>query len=147
MRMMRRKIDETDLTLLQILEENGRIPYLKLSAKLGITGTAVRKRVQKLLAEGVIRKFTADIEPKKIGYEAVAMLGIDVSPDAIVRVASELANIPNVKKVYTASGEHAIIAEVWAKDMTELQSLLDEKIGKIPGVSKVTPSLVLSRIK
>lgn len=145
--MMRRKIDETDLTLLQILEENGRMPYLKLSAKLGITGTAVRKRVQKLLTEGVIRKFTADIEPRKVGYEAVAILGVDVTPDAIVRVANELANIPNVKRVYTASGEHAVIAEVWAKNMGELQSLIDEKISKISGVSKVTPSLILSRVK
>ncbi len=70
----------SNFKLLQILRENARTPFVKIAELFGVSETAVRKRVKRLEEQGVIKKYTVEINPKKIGFE-VALIGLDTKPE------------------------------------------------------------------
>jgi len=140
-------LDEIDMKIISILEENARTPYTIIGEKLGLSEATIRKRVEKLEKEGVILRYTLDVNPKKLGYHSITLLGLDAEPHMLLEVAETLAAMEEVKKVFTSTGGHMIMAEVWARDGKELSRLLSQKIGQIPGVKKLCPAIVLERIK
>jgi len=141
------EIDELDLSILEILQENGRASYTEIAEKLHLSESTIRKRVQGLLRRGVIRKFTAEIDSSRIGLNTVAIVGIDVDPTELLVVAQKLCDIQEIHSVATSTGDHMIMTEIWTKDGRELTRLISEKIGKIKGIRRVCPSIILEKFK
>lgn len=140
-------MDETDLAILRILQEDASLPFTEIARKLKISESTVRKRVEKLKREGVIKKFTIIVDPLKIGFNAIAIVGIDADPSKILDVAKRLCEMPETRYVATSTGDHMIIAEVWAKNAMDLLRTINEKIGTIDGVKKVCPAIILEKLK
>lgn len=140
-------VDEVDLRITEILEEDASLPYAEIARRLGLDESTVRKRVAALKRAGVIKKFTIVVDPRKLGFGAVALVGVDVEPHALFSVAEELARLSEVRYVATSTGDHMIMAEIWAKDGRELAKILSDKVGSMPGVRRVCPSVVLERLK
>ncbi|MEM4520148.1 MAG: Lrp/AsnC family transcriptional regulator [Candidatus Bathyarchaeia archaeon] len=140
-------MDETDLAILRILQEDASISFIEIARRLRISESTVRKRVEKMRREGVIKRFTVVIDPPKIGFNAVAMIGIDVDPSKVLEVVQKLCELPETKSVATSMGDHMIMAEVWAKNTMELLKILNEKIAVIDGVKRVCPAIILEKIK
>lgn len=143
---MKHLIDEKDLRILRILANNSRIPLTHLASELGITDVAIKKRIKKLEEDGTIIRYTVVVNPEKVGYNSVAWIGINVEPGKIITVARKVGDMPQVIFVALTSGDHEIIAEIWAKNNNELAKII-ENIGKIEGVTGVYPSIVLDIIK
>jgi Lrp/AsnC family transcriptional regulator for asnA, asnC and gidA len=140
-------LDEKDLEIIRVLQANARTPFLELARRLRMSESAVRKRVSRLEREGVIERYTVVVNPSKLGYNAVAIVGLDVTPDKYLAVVESLAGLEQVRSVVTSTGDHMIMAEVWARDNRELAYILLQKIGKLEGVTRVCPAIVLERIK
>jgi Lrp/AsnC family transcriptional regulator for asnA, asnC and gidA len=140
-------LDETDMKILQMLEEDGRRSFTEIAEKLKVSESAIRKRVSTLQSTGVIKKFTIRVDNAKIGLNTVAIVGIDVESDKMLEIAQLLCNDREVKCVATSSGEHMIMLEVWARNGKELSRLISERIAKIDGVKKICPALILERLK
>ncbi|MEB3772596.1 MAG: AsnC family transcriptional regulator, partial [Desulfurococcales archaeon] len=66
-------IDEKDKVIVDMLRENARVSYSEIARKLGISEVAVMKRVKKLEASGVIKKYTVIVDYKKLGYNMVSI--------------------------------------------------------------------------
>ena len=140
-------MDEKDLKILEILREDSSIPFTEIARRLRLSESTVRKRVSSMVEEGVIRRFTVVLEPSKVGYNTVAIVGIDVEPSMLLEVAQRLSEIPEAKYVATSTGDHMIMAEIWARDGKELSRILSEKLGRIEGITKICPSIILERFK
>ncbi|RLG52010.1 MAG: transcriptional regulator [Thermoproteota archaeon] len=140
-------MDGRDHVILRILESDARTPYVEIARRLGISESSVRKRVRKLESQGVIKRYTIDVDPEKLGYKAVALIGVDTEPSKCMDVARKLAEFDEVRKVFTATGKHMLIIEVWARDTTQLTKLIYTKYSKIDGVSRIVPAIVLKRVK
>ncbi|KUO39514.1 MAG: transcriptional regulator [Candidatus Hadarchaeum yellowstonense] len=140
-------VDAVDLKIIRMLEEDGSLPFTKIARKLGLDESTVRKRVLSLKKSGVIRKFSIVVEPAKIGFNAVALVGVDVAPDKLLEIAERLAQMPETRYVVTSTGDHMIMTEIWARNSKELSQILSEKIGAIEGVKKICPAIVLEKIK
>jgi Lrp/AsnC family transcriptional regulator for asnA, asnC and gidA len=140
-------VDEKDLKILEILREDSSIPFTEIARRLRLSESTVRKRVSSMVEEGVIRRFTVVLEPSKVGYNTVAIVGIDVEPSMLLEVAQRLSEIPEAKYVATSTGDHMIMAEIWARDGKELSRILSEKVGRIEGITKICPSIILERFK
>lgn len=140
-------LDEKDRTIIQILEKNARTPFTELARTLGVSEAAVRKRVENLQKKGIIEKYTIKVDPSKMGYETVTILGLDVEAQHFLEATRRLAKIDEIRWLATSTGDHMIMAEIWARDGNELSKIITEKIGKIPGVKKVCPAIILKRIK
>jgi len=139
-------VDERDVEILRFLMENSRTPLTEIAKRLGISDVAVKKRLRKLEEEGVIRRYTVIIDPSKLGFRNVSITGIDVEPDKIFEVAEELSSRDYVKYVAITTGDHTIMAEIWAKDHSELTKILNE-IEKLPGVKRICPSIIVETLK
>ncbi len=139
-------LDDKDLMIINMLKENSRIPYTDIARKLGISDVAVLKRIRKLEQLGVIKKYTIIVDPKKLGYNAVSITGIDSEPEHLFNVLEELKNKDYVNFLALTSGDHSIIAIIWARDSRELARIHDE-ISKINGVKRVCPALILDILK
>lgn len=140
-------IDEIDKKIIGILQKNARTPYTEIAKKVGLSEGAVRKRVSSLEEKGIIKKYIAIIDPKKLGYENITILGLDVEPTKLLEIANEIAKIEEAKRVYISTGDHMIMAEIWAKDGKELSEILTKKIGKLTGIKRICPAIILENIK
>ncbi|MEM3770369.1 MAG: Lrp/AsnC family transcriptional regulator [Candidatus Bathyarchaeia archaeon] len=140
-------MDELDLKILKLLEEDGRLAFMDIAKKLRLSESTIRKRVQTLKENGVIKRFTVEIDPAKIGLNTVAIVGIDVDPPKLLEVAQKLCEFKEIRCVATSTGDHMIMTEIWTKDGRELTRLISEKIGPIEGIKKICPAIILEKLK
>ncbi|HEC76070.1 MAG TPA: Lrp/AsnC family transcriptional regulator [Thermoplasmatales archaeon] len=140
-------IDEIDKKIIEMLQRNARTPFTRIAEEIGLSEGAVRKRIDNLEKNGIIKKYIAVINPKKLGYNSITLLGLDVEPTKLLDIANEIAKIKEAKNVYLSTGDHMIMAEIWAKDGKELSEILAQKIGKIDGVKRLCPAIILEKIK
>ncbi len=139
--------DEHDRKIIQMLEQNSRRSFNDISKKLKLSESAVRKRVVALQDKGVIKKFTIQVDPAKLGANSVSIVGVDVEPTKLLEVAQKLCEIKEVRSVSTSTGDHMIMTEIWAKDGRELTKILSEKIGAMDGIKKICPAMILEKFK
>jgi len=142
---VKHSMDERDLRIIEVLVGNARIPRSRIAEALGITETAVRKRISKLEKEGIILGYRAVVDYRKINM-VQSFTGIDVDPDALINVMRELRKISGVVSLYLTTGDHNLIAEIICKDMDELEEI-HEKIMKIHGVKRICPAIVTEIIE
>jgi len=139
-------IDEIDKKILEILTKNARTPYTQIAKEVGLSEGAIRKRVASMEEKGLIKKYVAIIDLKKLGYNSITLLGMDVEPTMLLEISKKVAEIEEAKHVFISTGDHMIMAEIWAKDGNDLSRILS-KIGKIKGVKKLCPAIILEEIK
>ena len=140
-------LDEIDLKLLSLLQEDGRMSQHDLAEAVGLSSPATGERLRKLEERGVIRGFTAILDPKLLGRDVTAFIavGIDGSkfyPEFVER-AREHAEILECHAV-TGQGSHLI--KIRTRDTSTLERLLAE-IQSWPGVHWTQTSIVLSSLK
>lgn len=140
-------MDDTDLVILNLLQEDASMPFTEIARRLKISESTVRKRVEKLRREGVIKKFTVVVDPLKLGFNAISIVGVDVEPSKILEVAQKLCELPEARYVATSTGDHMIMIEVWAKNTRDLLNIVDEKIGAVDGVKRICPAIILEKLK
>lgn len=139
-------IDEKDRIIIEMLMKNARTPLTEIARKLGITDVAVKKRIKRLEKEGIILGYGLKINPTRIGYQSIAILGLDVDPEKLLSIANEIKKKEYAKYVALTTGDHVIIAEIWVRDNFELSRIIQE-IGKIHGVKSIKPAIVLEILK
>jgi len=140
-------IDERDMLIIDILQENARTPYTEIAARLGVGESAIRKRVKALEEAGVIESYTIVVNPAKLGYNSVSLVGLDVEPTHFLDVAIRMTEFPEVKFVATSTGDHMIMTEIWLKDGRALGEFIAEKIGRLEGVHRVCPAVIMEKLK
>ncbi len=140
-------MDKKDLKIIELLQENSRISYTEMARILGVTETTIRKRIADMEKKGIIKKYTIEVNPEKLGYKNVTILGMDVEPRYLLEAAKKLAEIEEAKWVATSTGDHMIMAEIWTKNGEELFNLITKKISKIRGVKDLCPAIIMERIK
>lgn len=142
-----RIIDALDIKILKLLEEDGRASFTEIARKLKLNESTVRKRILRLKSKQVIKKFSIEIDPSKIGFHTVAIIGIDVEPAKLLEAVQQICEIPAARYVATSTGDHMILTEIWAKDGRALTSLISNQIGKIEGIKKICPAIILEKLK
>ena len=140
-------MDGNDHKIIAALQEGARTPLRKISKRVHMSESAVRKRVKRLEHLGVIERYTIVVNPSKLGYDTMAVVGLDVSPEKHEEVIEKLANLEEVKKLSTSTGKFMIMGTVWAHDNSELNDIVLQKIGMIEGVKKTHTAIILELIK
>ena len=140
-------IDEKDLKIIDMLRENARTPVTTIASRLGVSESTIRKRIRALEKNGVITQYTVIVDPAKLGYKSVSIVGINVESTHLLDVAMRMTEFPEVKFVATSTGDHVIITEIWLNDSKELGRFITEKIEKQEGVKRVSPTIILENWK
>lgn len=130
------ELDGIDRKLLAELERDGRTAYSDLAEVVGLTPGGVRKRVMRLVDDGVL-KVVGVTDPLKLGFEAMAMLALTVEGDPH-EVADRLAAIPSVVYTVIGGGSFDILVEVLAEDTRHMSSVINAQVRAVPGVRSLT---------
>ncbi len=80
-----------------------------------------------------------------MGFKINALIGIDTKPERLVHVINKLKKDRDIISLYTSSGDHMLMIEVWLEDSDGLARFI-KKIERIPGVTRVCPAIILERI-
>lgn len=137
---MKERIDEIDMKLIKLLKENARMKYSSLALELGISESAVRKRLRKLVSSGIIKKFTIEYV---VSNEVRAAILIKISPPKPVpEVSKEIVKIEGVDTVYEVTGDNDILVIVKAPSIDAINKCID-KIRAIPGVASTNTLIIL----
>jgi Lrp/AsnC family transcriptional regulator for asnA, asnC and gidA len=140
------KIDELDLKIISHLQENGRIPIAELAKRLNQPENTVRYRIERLLKNGVIRRFTALVDPRALGLNVSAAVMFKVDPKKLDQLLEKLTSMKDVTNVYQLSGEWDLIAVVFAKDIQDLHERVEE-LRRMEGVKEMNVMITTRVIK
>jgi Lrp/AsnC family transcriptional regulator for asnA, asnC and gidA len=139
--------EATEKRILSVLEEDAKASYAEIADRADVSKPTVRKYIQKLEEEGVIVGYSADVDPKKLSGQSIAIVGVDVASEQYVEVTRALKELDAVESLYTSSGDHTLMAEVRAPDGDSLGEIINDEIMELDGVSAAHPSFLQERLK
>ncbi|AJY76544.1 Lrp/AsnC family transcriptional regulator [Paenibacillus beijingensis] len=141
------RLDTVDKQILEALHENGRVSYTELAQKIGMSRVAIQARINSMIDEGVIERFTIVINPAKIGVMVSAFFNVDIEPQFLDEVAEKLEMEPSVTSLYHMTGPSTLHMHGIFETTEEMERFLLEKLYKMPGIVKVESQLLLNRYK
>ena len=140
-------MDKLDRAILDHLLEDGRAGYAAIGDRVGLSAPAVKRRVDRLMADGVIRGFTVVIDPDQMGWAVEAYVEVhcqgSVSPEEL---RSAFAKVPEVHDAATVSGPADAILRIVARDVGDLERALERVRVETQNVDHTNTSIVLSRL-
>ena len=136
-------VDSLDRSILAVLRDSGRAPFVDIASKVGVTERTVRTRMKRLEEDGVIRGYTI----REAGIGLTALVRIKVGPGTeIGSLAGELTGWDGVECVYEISGDADLIGIVHVDDTVALRDLLDRMWLTAPGdITSTLTELVLEQ--
>ncbi len=137
----------TEARILEALEEDAQASYTEIADRAGVSKPTVRKYIRRLEEEGVIVGYSAEVDPKKLSGQSIALVGIDVASERYVDAARALEALDAVERLYSSSGDHTLMAEVRAADGNALGDVIQADILGIDGVTAAHPSFLQERLK
>jgi len=139
-------IDDKDKAILALLAKNARATITSIASVIKVSDVATKKRLQKLENNKVVLGYRVIVNPRELGYEAVALIGINAEPGKVVEIADILSSRQDTTFVAITSGDHEIMVEVWAKNTKELLSKIKEIEG-LSGVKELCPAIIVNVVK
>jgi Lrp/AsnC family leucine-responsive transcriptional regulator len=118
--------DPVNVEILEALAANPRIANAKLARVVGMSGPAVRERVQRLEESGLIRGVRLDLDPKLQGYPVAVMVRIRPIPGQLAKIIELAQNTARVVECHRITGEDCFIMRLYLESIDELDSVLDE---------------------
>jgi Lrp/AsnC family transcriptional regulator for asnA, asnC and gidA len=103
-------ISKIDKKILELLQEDARIPITKIAQEVNMSENGVKYRLEKLESKGVIKRFAVLIDPKKVGKNVMAIFNIEIEPKKNRNAIPKLKKIENFIKIYNTTGDYSITA-------------------------------------
>jgi DNA-binding Lrp family transcriptional regulator len=140
------RIDDIDRQIVASLIADGRSSYAEIGALVSLSAPAVKRRVDRLRSAGVIRGFTAVVDPAAVGWSTEAFVELFcVGRTSPAQLAQATRRHPEVVGAYTVSGEADALVHLRAADIGHLEQVL-ERLRAEPFVSSTRSTIVLSRL-
>jgi len=142
--------DRFDMAILRELLADSRKTLQEIGAAVNLSPTTCWSRIKRLEAEGVIKRYTADLNRAKLGWQDTESVQhpLDSHTDeALYEFGQTLATIPEVMEAYLISGDYDYFIRIAVKNTRDYERLLREKLYKIPGIRHSKSSFVLRVLK
>lgn len=146
-------MDEKDEKILELLKENSKLTTQQISKKILIPITTVHNRIKKLEKNGIIKKYTLEIDNKKIGKNITAYIHIVVDYKLLkgikmsqLELANKIKQNEYVEEAAMVTGGTDIIIKMRAKNVDELNYFVTKYLRNIDGIEKTQTTIVLSEL-
>jgi DNA-binding Lrp family transcriptional regulator len=139
-------MDTIDQQIVALLRENARRSYQDIGSRVSLSAPAVKRRVDRLEGDGVIRGYAALVDPAALGWETQALVALYCEGRMTAdEVSDAVSHHPEVAAAYTVAGEASAMLHVRAHDTRHLEEAL-ERIRDAPGVTRTQTQIVLSTL-
>lgn len=135
------KLDDIDKRIISALQADGRRPYSRIAADLGVSESVVRYRAQRLEQAGVLQ-VVGIADPLRIGFDRMALIGLKVRPGSLDDVCAAVTELPETSYVAALAGSFDAIVEVVCRDTAHFTELL-KRLHVVDGVTSTESFLVL----
>ncbi len=139
-------IDKTDRKILKEYTEDSRQSYREIARKIGVAPGTVVSRIREMEKQGIILKYTAQLDYQKLGYDLTAITEITVSKGMIIEVGKEITKFREACAIYNVTGDSDVMVVAKFKDREDLSNFT-KKVLKIPHVDRTKTHLVLITLK
>jgi len=142
-------MDRLNRKILSLLQEDGRISITDLAALVGVSLSSCHRRVKELEQSGAIEGYRAVISPKAVGltFEALVFVTMGCTDqETIAAFEHGVAANPHIVIAQRLFGEPDFMLRVLARDLAAYQDLYDTQLGALPGVQRLTSTIVMKRI-
>lgn len=139
-------LNDIDKAILKELQEDASISNLNLSKKIGLSPSACLARTKNLEEIGIIKKYTAIVDEKKLGMEILAFVLVNLSPlnrETIHAFLDDVNKFPQIQECYTLTGSHDYLLKIVAKDMESYRDFIIDSLMKNTVISSVETSMVM----
>lgn len=145
-------MDSFDVKILNIIQHDNRLPTEKIAARVGMSPSAVQRRLKRLREDGIIEADVAIISPEAAGRKLTAVVGVIIDKErplsqALTEFKKLMLSTPEVMQCYDVTGEDDFIVIITAKDMQEYEAISRNLFMENPNVRRYKSSLVVRRVK
>jgi Lrp/AsnC family leucine-responsive transcriptional regulator len=144
-------LSRTDRQILAILQEEGGLSNVALAERVGMAPSPCLRRVKQLEAAGLIRRYVALLDDRRLGLGITAYVEVkvpQVTGEAIVeRFKEAVRRQPAITACYIMAGQYDFLLKIVARDMQDYSALAQDVLLKLPGVQDMRTSFVLEAIK
>ena len=140
-------MDDTDRRLIGCLLEDGRASYAAIGDDIGLSAPAVKRRMDRLVADGVIAGFSAVLDPAVLGWTTEAYVEVHCQgTTSPADLKAAFARVPEVHSAATVSGQANAILRIVARDVRDLEQALERVRVEVANVDHTETAIVLSHL-
>jgi DNA-binding Lrp family transcriptional regulator len=143
------RMDDIDRTILAELQQNGRLTVTELADRVRLTPAPCHRRLRELERNGVITGYHAVLDPATVGlgFEALVNVTMDrEDADTVAAFEAALVAVPEIRHAERLFGDPDYLLRVIAIDLNDYATLRDQKLATLPGVQRITSTIVMKRI-
>lgn len=144
---MKAKLDKTDIEILKLIQEDSRMTIKEIAGSLNLSTTPIFERLKRLEKQGVIRKYVALLDPKKLGKKLNAFIHISIidhSKRGVDIFVEHIEKYPEVMECHHVTGDSDFLLKVVVQDIEKYNEFVTEKLSIVPNIDKVKTSFSLS---
>ncbi len=144
------KLDKTDYKLLELLQHDCRQTHKELSGQLNLSVTAIYERVKKLEKEGIVKKYVAMIDNKKVNRPFVAFCHVRLvqhTRENVAHFEREVVTLNEVLECYHISGDYDYILKVVVSDMDAYRTFMVDKLTGLNHIGNTHSTFVIGEVK
>jgi len=140
--------DKVNKKIIEILKSDGRASYSKIADNLKVSESTIRKRINKLIKDQIIERFTVILNPEKDNKYVLSFLTIipTQSDLSIKELAKTVIDFPEVIEAHYLSGKCGFLVKVVVQNLGQLDELIS-KVRNLPGISEIESCIVLRELK
>ncbi len=146
----KRSLDRLDVSILRTLQTDGRISYVDLAERVGLSSTPCIERVKRLEKEGYIEGYYARLNPQLLDYNMLVFVEISLSyqtPDAFQTFNKAVEKLPYILECHLVSGDADYLLKARINDMSEYRALLGDMLLTLPGVKNSKSYIVMEEVR
>lgn len=143
-------IDKTDVKILQALSQDARQSVERVAEQVNKSATPVRRRIRRLEEEGIIRRYTLDVDMKACGFGLQLFVFIKLASrdrPTIADFEDRVRRLTEVTSCNLVTGAHDYVLELRMSDMETYNSFLRSTLSELPGVFGIETSVVIGPVK
>lgn len=143
-------LDRFDISLLSALQQNALATHQQLGERIHLSASQISRRIQRLQANGIIRRHVALLDPALIGLGVRAVTYVTLtrhSGDEGAAFERDIAKFPEVLECFSVTGESDYILQIMAASLADLSDSVLKRLTRLKGVSSIRSNIVLNCIK
>jgi Lrp/AsnC family leucine-responsive transcriptional regulator len=141
-------MDDVDAGIVDLLQTDARLTQAQIARKVGLSQPSVADRIRKLEEQQVITGYTAKVDPRKLGKDITAFIGVSIEhPKYFETFARKVMGLEEVLECHRVAGQDSYLLKVRTENTGTLDRLLTEELRTLPGVTRTHTTIVLCSVK
>lgn len=147
--MPKTEIDQTDLRLLQTVQENARLSNVELAERIGLSPSPCLRRLKRLEDDGIIKGYMTLLDQKAVGLPVNVFISVTLkeqSEGALDEFEGRIRQLPEVMECYLMTGTADYLLRVVTADLAAYESFLKVHLTRIPAIASIQSSFALKQV-